>query len=345
MTVSRETAAELARQRAEINRILNARQIAAAAAWEASWGRIQDELTSWADAWAEIAEAASDPRASRNMYRLTNLKTMWQLVEDELRGDLDLAMRYNRDSLGRLVLSAGQHSGRLAHAQMPIRARGAIAWQTTDPAVLEAIVQRATEQITARHYYLSVEATKSVRSSLRLSAAAGDNPRMAARDMIARTQGVFNGGLARAEVIARTELLDGYRQAAYQSQWANRDILTGWVWLTELSSRTCPACLDMNGSEHPLTEEGPIDHQCGRCSRVPLIKPLSELGIGGPEPLSVVPDSEAWFNAQPAEVQRQIMGPTRLQAYQEGRFPRERWSKVVHTDGWRDSVHVGSPLD
>jgi hypothetical protein len=162
--------------------------------------------------------------------------------------------------------------------------------------------------------------------------------------MIARTQGEFNGGLARAEVIARTELLDGYRSAAAQAQWANRDILAGWVWLTELSSRTCPACLDQNGSEHPLTEEGPLDHQCGRCSRVPLIKPLAQLGIGGPEPLSVVQDSEVWFNAQPAEVQRQIMGPTRLQAYQEGRFPRERWSRRVQTDGWRDSMHVGLPV-
>ena len=342
MAVTVETMAVLAQQRAEIDAILDARRLAALAQWEASWGRMQDELTSWADAWAEIAEAQL--AGGRNPYRLVNLRAMRELAEDELRGDLDVMNRLDRDVLGRLVLSANANAASLAGSQLPRTTRGALAWLPTSPAALEAVVKRATQQITARHYYLSREATRSVRSALRLGMAAGDNPRTVARAMIARTEGVFNGGVARAEVIARTELLDGYRYAASEAHRANADVLAGWQWLTELSSRTCPACLDQNGSEHPLEEEGPIDHQCGRCSRVPIIRPLKDLGIGGPEPRSVVPDSEAWFNSKPAEVQRQIMGPKRFEAWKDGRFPRDRWSKRVETDGWRDSFHVGDPV-
>lgn len=342
MAVTSETMAVLARQRAEIDAILEARRLDALARWEESWGRVQDELTSWADAWAEIAEAQI--RGSRNPYRLVNLRAMRVLAEDELRGNLDVVARLDRDVLGRLVLAANGNAAQLVGSQLPRTYRGAIAWLPTNPDAMEAVVKRATQQITARHYYLSVDATRSVRSALRLGIAGGDNPRTVARDMIARTEGAFNGGLARAEVIARTEIIDAYRASAFEAHLANRDVLAGWQWLAELSSRTCTACLDQNGSEHPLEEEGPIDHQCGRCSRVPLLRPMKDLGIAGPEPRSVVPDSEAWFNSQPAEVQRQIMGPKRFEAWKGGRFPRDRWSKRVETDGWRDSFHVGDPL-
>ena len=341
MTVTAETMAVLAQQRAEIDAILDARRLAALAQWEASWGRMQDELTSWADAWAEIAEAQL--AGGRNPYRLVNLRAMRELAEDELRGNLDVATRLDREGLGRLTMTAGQHAAQLAGSQLPRTSRGAIAWLPTNPAALEAIVKRATQQITARHYFLSREATRSVRSALRLGMAAGDNPRTVARDMIRRTEGVFNGGLARAEVIARTELLDGYRNATNQAYAANRDVLDGWQWLAELSERTCPACLSMNGTMWPVDEPGPMDHHCGRCTSVPVIKPLNQLGIGGPEPRSAVPDSLGWFKAQPEAVQRQIMGPGRYDAWLAGRFPPERWAQRVETDGWRDAFHVGKP--
>ena len=341
MAVTRETMAQVAQQRAEIDAILDSRRIAATAQWEASWGRMQDELTSWADAWADIAEAQL--RAGRNPYRLVNLRAMRQVAEDELRGNLDVATRLDREGLGRLTMTAGQHAAQLAGSQLPRTSRGAIAWLPTNPAALEAIVKRATQQITARHYFLSQSATRSVKSALRLGMAAGDNPRTVARDMIRRTEGVFNGGLARAEVIARTELLDGYRNATNQAYVANRDVLDGWQWLAELSERTCPACLSMNGTMWPVNEPGPMDHHCGRCTSVPVIKPLNQLGIGGPEPRSAVPDSLGWFKSQPEAVQRQIMGPGRYDAWLAGRFPPERWAQRVETDGWRDAFHVGKP--
>ena len=50
MVASRDTLRELAAQRAAINEILDARSIEARAAWELRWGRVQDEMISWADA-------------------------------------------------------------------------------------------------------------------------------------------------------------------------------------------------------------------------------------------------------------------------------------------------------
>lgn len=341
MAVTEATQAELAQIRAEVNAALDARRIAATAQWEASWGRMADRLGAWADAWAEIAEEAL--KRGRNPYRQANLHLMRQLAEDELRGNLDVIGRLDRETLGRLVVQAEGHAARLAGSQIPRASRGALPWLPTAPDAMAAVVDRTTQQITARHYYLSQSAKAAVRSALRVGMAAGDNPRRVARDMIRRTEGAFNGGLWRAEVIARTELLDAHRAAAQQAELANRDVLSGWQWLAELTARTCPACLGMNGSEHPVEEAGPLDHQCGRCSRVPLVRPLKELGIGGPEPASVVQDSEAWLKAQSPEVQREILGPKRYEAYQAGKFPRERWAQRHSTEGWRDSYRVGKP--
>lgn len=341
MAVTDDTEAALAAIRAEIDQILNYRRIAATQAWEESWGRLQDALTAWADAWADLAEAQL--RGGRNPYRNVNLRAMRQVAEDELRGALGNMTRLNNDALSRLARSAGLHAGELLESQIPHASRGAVAWQATDPRVLAGVVKRTTEQITVRHYHLAKDATKAMRSALRVGAAAGDNPRTVARAMIRNTETVFNGGLARAEVIARTELLDGYRNAARAAELENVDILAGWQWLAELSSRTCPSCLGMNGTTWPTEDPGPLDHHAGRCMRVPLLRPLKELGIRGPEPQSVVPDSEAWFKAQPPGVQREIMGPKRFEAWKEGRFPREAWARRVETEGWRPAYHVGNP--
>ena len=339
MVASRDTLRELAAQRAAINEILDARSIEARAAWELRWGRVQDEMISWADAWAEVAEALI--RGGRNPYRGANLTSMKRFAEAMMREGMDDVHTIDLRVLDELIQTAGPYAGHLAASQLPRRSAQPITWRTTNPDVLAALVRRATQQITARHWHLTLDATKAVRSSLRLAAAAGDNPRRAALDMIRRTEGVFNGGLARAEVIARTELIDGYREAGALSHSANADVLAGWQWLTELSHRTCPSCIAQNGTEWPLEEPGPLDHQCGRCSRVPIIKPLRELGIGGPEPRSAVPNSRAWFEAQSPEAQLAIMGPKRFEAWRAGRYPFEAWSQRRHTEGWRDSFGVG----
>jgi hypothetical protein len=206
---------------------------------------------------------------------------------------------------------------------------------------LAAIVARSQEQVTVLAYRLSDEATRAMSRHLRLGVATGANPREAARRMVSAVEGEFNGGLARAEVIARTEMLDAYRAAAATHHDANADLLKGWTWLADLSERTCPSCLAMNGTEHPLSEDGPLDHQQGRCQRIPTTKSWREIGIDRDEPpAAVVPDTQAWLADQPVSTQRGILGPARWDAWQDGQYPPSAWSERRTSTGWRDSYHT-----
>lgn len=209
---------------------------------------------------------------------------------------------------------------------------------------LDAIVARVTQQITARHLPLSPQAYDVVRRELVRGVAVGISPRHTAQLMVDRAETGFNGGLTRALTISRTEMIDAHRDAAQTGQDAHADVVAGWVWLAHLSSRTCRSCIAMNGTEHQLSEPGPIDHQQGRCSRMPKTKTWAELGIDLPEPAGTdVPDSEAFFDGlTPAEQQR-ILGREGYDAWKRGDFPMEAWAQRRETDGWRDSIVPATP--
>ena len=217
-----------------------------------------------------------------------------------------------------------------------------VGFRRPDPEALKAIVERATQQITVRTYYLSREAVTAMTRALRLGISGGLNPREAARRMVADVEGIFNGGITRALVIARTEMLDAHRAAARAVDLANRDVLAGWQWYAKLDSRTCPSCIAQHGTLHDIDEPGPLDHHQGRCTRLPKTKTWRELGFDINEPSGLDFESGPdWFNRQPEETQRDILGPKRYEAWRAGGYPFSEWSKPRTSDGWRTAYHTG----
>lgn len=209
------------------------------------------------------------------------------------------------------------------------------------------ITHRATQQITVRHYKLSEEATRAMKRELSAALGAGDNPRTAARHMIQRVEDEFNGGLTRATVIARTEMLDATREAALQQRLENADILAYWIWYADLSSRTCPACWAMHGTQHPIEEWGPIDHHQGRCTALPVTKRAAE--AADPDLIPTQEDATRKFEQLPESKQREILGRSRFEAWRRGEYPMDKWpQRIKHYDiidgqrqqTWRDSTHT-----
>jgi SPP1 gp7 family putative phage head morphogenesis protein len=206
------------------------------------------------------------------------------------------------------------------------------------PSALEAIAMRARQQITATTWPISTEATEAIRRALITGIATGANPREAARDMLRTVEGEFNGGLARAQNVARTEMLDAYREASAHVHWANRDVLDGWTWIATLDRRTCPSCWGMHGTHHPLTQPGPWDHQSGRCARMPKVKTWRELGIDMDElEDDVVPNAEQQFAQLPEADQKAIVGPGRWAMMQAGKITLADIPKRRETPAWRPS--------
>lgn len=332
MAVNRKTMTQAMRQKAQVGRVVDA--------------TTADLIVAWARAWDEVA-ASLEELLAKELTTAGRLRARRQRQALELISRRLLALaessgvRVSEDAR-RLVAMSLAHQGVLIGTQMPPGM--SVQLSRPDAAQVEAIVKRSTEQITSRTLQLHAEAEQQMRRELARSVAVGDNPREAARRMVQGLRQPFDGGLTRALVIARTENLDAYRAAAQTTQDANRDVLAGWRWVASLSRRTCPSCVAHHGELHSLDEPGPEDHHQGRCARVPVTKSWAELGFHGiSEPGGTLRDGDGvrWLESQPAEVQRDVFGPKRYEAYKAGDYGPEKWSERHENDGWRPSWHVG----
>jgi hypothetical protein len=315
------------------------------AAWASAWDEVAGELEI---AVLELAARAEDGRITRGqVLRSRRLASALDTIARRLTSLADQAGVRIVADLPAVVEAAGRAQAEIIDSQLPKAERGNLTdWSRVDSRQIDAIVTRSTEQIASDLWPLSSEAQGVIRRELVRGVAAGANPRETATRMLQRTQGGFNGGLTRALTIARTETLDAHRAAAKVSQEANADVLGGWVWLTDLrvSPPPCPACLGMAGTEHPLTEPGPLGHANCRCSRMPRTKTWAELGIEGmDEPESKTPDAADWFASLEVATQKKILGPARYAAWRRGEYPMSAWAERVSADGWRDSYRTSQP--
>lgn len=314
----------------------------------------RDLVRAWVDAWNEVEPdlravlldmlTAGERVTRAQLLRSTRLRAALAVIAERLE---DLAaqaqVRVTAD-LAAVIAAAGGAQASIIDSQLPPAAQQLVdlyAWARVDAGQVEAIVRRATEQITALSRPLSAEAYAAVRRELIRGIAAGSNPRETARRIVARVERRFNGGLNRALVIARTETLDAHRAAARVGQAQHADVLAGWEWLAKLDGRTCPSCWARHGTRHDLDAPGPEDHQQGRCARLPVTKSWADLGFADlEEPPSVLPDAATVFAGLPTVEQRAILGPKRYDAWVAGEFPMGAWSVRRTTPGWRDSYTV-----
>jgi SPP1 gp7 family putative phage head morphogenesis protein len=342
MPVTPKTLRLAQRARRDLLRVADAHTRELTKAWVDAWDDIAGDLEK---ALVELISTAQGGVISQaTVLRSQRLRFALDVVARRLTRLTDSAGSQVTSDLFQIIRAAGEAQAEIIGAQLPKAEREKLAgWGRVDARQVNAIVQRSTEQITSQMWPLSAEADSAIRREIVRGLATGAGPRQTASAILARAEGVFNGGLSRALTIARTETLDAHRAAAQLAHDQNKDVLRGWMWLAATSTRTCPACLGMNGTEHPLIEPGPIGHQNCRCTRVPVTKSWKDLGIDIAEPAPAPTGSQAWFDSQTDVVQKQILGPAKYAAYQRGDFPMDKWAVRRSTDGWRDS-YVPAPV-
>jgi DNA-directed RNA polymerase specialized sigma24 family protein len=308
-------------------------------AWARAWNQVEP---AWEAAIADLVENSSDGRwpTARQISRADKARQAMEIVTREI---LDLAeftgvtvLASSREVTGETAL----WQARLIASQYPVEQQTATLLATlrrVDPAAISAIVERTTETIESRKRPLARDARESMRQALVRGVSLGENPKAAARRMLALSEQRFLGGLSRAVTIARTEIVDAHRSAAAAHHFDHDDVLLGWVWTSELSRRTCPSCWSMHGRVFPLSQPGPEDHQCGRCSRMPQTRSWKTLGFDIEEPPSLLANAEDSFFALPRPQQLTIMGPVRLQALETGNLSWRQLAVKRETPGWRDS--------
>lgn len=318
-----------------LSSIVDAHARETVAAWVRAWDDLAPELAAALD---DLAVAAGEGKVTRaQLLRSRRLVNALDVIETELsdliEGSGTRIVRQLRD----VVNQAGQTTDRLVASQLPPGTPVSDTWSRVDRRQIEAIIERTTEQITKASFPLSGEATASIKRNLIRGMLTGTNPREVARRAVRQAEQGFNGGLTRALTIARTEMLDAHRAAAQLAEKAHANVLTSWIWACSLGERTCPACWAMHGTEHPLDEPGPVDHQNGRCVRIPKTKSWRELGFNIAEPPSLLPDAGSAFAALAPTQQLTILGPSRFAAWRAGKFPMGAWAQKQTNAGWRDS--------
>lgn len=148
------------------------------------------------------------------------------------------------------------------------------------------------------------EAAVRMTDALVTGTALGWNPRKTAAAMV---DGLQAGALQRALVIARTEQLRALRTASLTNMRQSR-VTVKYMRIAAKSVRTCLACLVADGTVYEFESEFD-EHPNGRCQIVPI--------LAGREPPAFT-HGRAWLEAQPATVQRQIMGTGAYNAWRDG---------------------------
>ncbi len=323
---TRETLEALAKSRRAVEHLLQ--------------GQADDLIAAWLHALQEAKKELDKALSVGDLDRAARLEVSRRVIAEQILGAARATNQILAPGARLAVENAASSQEELIASQLPHGID--IGFRRPDPETLKAIVERTTKQITVRTYYLSREAVTAMTRALRLGISGGLNPREVARRMVGDVEGIFNGGITRALVIARTEMLDAHRAAARAVDLANRGLLAGWEWHAKLDSRTCPSCIAQHGSLHDIDEPGPLDHHQGRCARLPRTKTWRELGFDVSEPSGLeVEPGPSWFERQPEEVQRDILGPKRYEAWRAGGYPFSEWSKPRAFDGWRTAYHTG----
>lgn len=266
MAVTDQTLAILDHMRIDLDRRVDAETRLIVEAWARAWAELRPTWQAAIDRLVEIRRQGQRPTRRQINEALRATRAMIATQDAIVALGREQGIRISGQLPG-LTQAAKRLQADMLEASLPTvippgHALAGAVFDRVDPAALDAIVKRTTRQVTSLLRPLPREATAAMKSLLIRGIAVGDNPLEVARLIIGRVGEAFNGGMARAVNVARTEMIDAHRAAARAQDLANPDLVAGWQWVASLTAaRTCPACFSMHGTIHPIEEFGPLGHQ------------------------------------------------------------------------------------
>lgn len=170
----------------------------------------------------------------------------------------------------------------------------------------------------------------------------GHNPRQIAPQV----EQALNVPRWRALTVARTEMLRAYRSAALETYRQNSSVCRRWRWTAALNSRTCPACLAMDGKEFDLSVDFGSHPSC-RCSPTPVVASWEEVLSGTGIDTSDIPSTsptfqsgETWLEQQDEATQRAVFGSDKLFELYKSGTPLSDFVQRKHDPDWGGSIQV-----
>jgi SPP1 gp7 family putative phage head morphogenesis protein len=300
-------------------------------AYGEAWKRIQSELE-YITQRIEEARRAGEEVSAAWLYR----QRRWQALREQVLAEVQRFAGQVEESVraqqAEVVAAAQEHAREQAQAVAQTEeqaARITTTWNRLPAEATEDLVGFLSDgPLRTLLDGLGAEAAAGVERSLLVGLATGQNPRKIAR--FVRQE--FGVPLSRALTISRTEVLRSYRESTRRTYQANSHIIRGWRWLAAHQPRTCPACLAMDGSIHPL-EEQLDDHPNGRCAMTPVLvdeePPARETGV-------------EWFERQDDATQERILGKAGLAAYKAGAVTLQDFVGRRYSEEWGTTRYARS---
>jgi hypothetical protein len=170
-----------------------------------------------------------------------------------------------------------------------------------------------------------------ITNKLIFNTAMGRNPRQTAREII---RDGLAAGLNHVLLVARDQQIRAYREAGRQA-YERSGVVEAYRRLCAKSTRTCLACLAMDGTIWPVSELMAL-HPQDRCSQIPIVNGLPPVRFQ---------TGREWFMNQPEATQRRMMGPGTFEAWQAGRFDFRQLATVKDHPVWGPSARVTALRD
>lgn len=294
------------------------------------WLRVEEALLDGIEALSRELERAAAVGQPVSRWRLNQLERYQRLLaqlEVEQRRFARYAsglisreqymaaedgIEYGYDSVRSLYAEAGLQSP--AFDVLDVRAVNAMIGMSGDGTPLDELLRASyPETVTA------------ITDTLIQAVALGYNPRKTAR----LVRDAMAGNLQRALVVSRTEQMRALRIGNVREYQAS-GVVRMYRRRASRSSRTCLACLVEDGRLYSVGEQF-SDHPNGRCFAEPVVE-----GIPSPFGQSGL----AWFEAQPQEVQRSIMGDAHYHAWRVGEFELKDAARMHSHPVWGEQPQV-----
>jgi SPP1 gp7 family putative phage head morphogenesis protein len=303
-----------------------------------TWKRIKAELD-LLDAEYQAAKERGELPGPDWIYRYNRARSFRDQIERELLTFVQYAEAKIRQQQIDAIEAAERHAEELVRQILGKPPAGlTIDWNRIDRSSVQTILGMVQADSPLHKLLMSISASgaQAAEDALVQGMLLGKNPREVAREL----RKVLGVALSRALTIARTETLRAHREATRASYQANDDIVKGWVWHAALDTRTCAACWVMHGTHHKNSEILD-DHPNGRCAMIPETYSWAEIGARFGIDLSDIPDTNPYiesgislFERLSPDEQRAILGPTKYDAWLNGKFDLADIVGRAHSHIW-----------
>jgi len=297
-----------------------------------TWQRIQTEamrLEADARATRDAGEEVSEAR----IWQMERMQELQRQTEQELARFAPFADSTIQAGQREAIAAAQRQAPQLVAAAFPRGAALDVQFGAMHAEAIEALIgvmQDGSPMLGVLEKYVG-DASERMQSTLVTDIALGFGPRKVAADI----RREFGMGLSNALRLSRTEQLRAYRTATLASFQADPTV-KGWERAAALDSRTCLACLLLDGTLYS-TQDEMDDHPQGRCTMLPVTKTFREMGLDVDEPDFSRELGKDWFERQDEATQRAMMGPGKFDAWQAGQFKLGDIPKKIESSVWGNS--------